>query len=160
MHLPSLAPYFPLSCTFTCRWRTLHGCSQGRQFSGEAQKLWPNVCWLWGHCVREVKIASLSRHAIQGHRAPSIQGQLPMNESSSSGPKPLCSPCQVSFFNTVFFFFYPLCLSLPPLSLPSSCCLCPNSPTLCPQPTCCLVIRELMPLGCLECACKAYRAKL
>lgn len=110
----------------------------------------PVSACVWGHCVSEVKIASPSRRAIQGHRAASIRGQLPVKQSSSSGWKTLRHPWLQAFSLLFWYVFYGTQLLSPPA------CLWPSYPTLFLQPFYCPVIKVLLPLAFLECACKAY----
>lgn len=106
------------------------------QLSGEAQcgdlSLWPTVCCLWGHCINEVKIASLSRHHLHGHRVASVPVQPPMNESPAAGWKLRSLPL-TSLFLLFLFFLLPLPL-LPLLPLLFN-CLRPNYTKHWPQQT-------------------------
>lgn len=106
------------------------------QLSGEAQcgdlSLWPTVCCLWGHCINEVKIASLSRHHLHGHRVASVPVQPPINESPAAGWKLRSLPL-TSLFLLFLFFLLPLpLLPLLPLLLY---CLHPNYTKHWPQQT-------------------------
>lgn len=124
---------FPLSRTFTCRWHTLHGCSQGRQFSGAAQKLTVRPLYERG----KDSISQQTCHP--GTQSAQYSGPAAHERELIVWPKTTLLPLPSLFLQ--FCFFLLLCLSLLPPSLPSSLRLCPNYPTLCPQPTYCLVIR-------------------